>query len=101
MSCSPLSSASDDVLARVAKDDSTCFEGRRLQELEPQLVRTGFEKRIALSQNDRGHAEPVFVEQAAPGERRGKVGATEDEQVLARLLLQSGDLLLGTVFHQP
>ena len=34
-------------------------------------------------------------------ERGGKIGAAKDEQVLAGLLLQFGDFLLGILFHQP
>ena len=34
-------------------------------------------------------------------ERRREIGAAEDEQVLAGLLLQSRDFLLGVLFDQP
>src|SRR4030066_170824 len=50
---------------------------------------------------DGGGAEPVFINQAMLRERRREIGAAEDEQVLAGLLLQSRDFLLGVLFDQP
>ena len=78
--------------APVAQVDDARAERPRLGQLEVDPLLQRREEPRAAAEHDRADEEPVLVDQAQLGEGRGQAGAA-DRQVLARLLLQLGDLL--------
>src|SRR5205809_4768132 len=89
------------LLPLVVEDDAARFQRLRFGELEFQLLRAFLEQGISAAEDDWSHAKAVFVDQASPCQRCGEIGAAEDEQVLAELPFQLGDLLLCVTFHEP
>src|SRR5213592_170 len=89
------------LLALVVEDDAARFQRLRFGELEFQPLRAFLEQGISAAEDEWGHAKAVFVDQASPCQRCGEIGAAEDEQVLAELPFQLGDLLLCVTFHEP
>src|SRR5205809_6815281 len=89
------------LLPLVVEDDAARFQRLRFGELEFQPLRAFLEQGISAAEDDWSHAKAVFVDQASPCQRCGEIGAAEDEQVLAELPFQLGDLLLCVTFHEP
>ena len=69
--------------------------GGAADQLEPQWLGQPVQQRQAIAEGDRLDVDPVLIDQAVGGERAREAGAAEDDDVLARLALELGDLLLS------
>src|SRR5439155_13937422 len=80
----------------VAKVDDARAKRHCLDELQVDPLVQGRKVRRAPAQDDRADEEPVLVDETELHEGRGQASAA-DSQVLARLFLQTGDLLDSAV----
>src|SRR3989442_6108961 len=85
----------------VPEDNATGLQRPRFQKRHLDPVRAGLEQGIPTAQDEGSQGQINFIKQPTGQERRGEVRAPKDEEVLAGLLLQFGDLVLGFLFHEP
>src|SRR5882672_5174675 len=72
----------------VMGDHHARLQSARVDELQLEARVAVLEQWYPLAEEDRVHADPILVDQAVPLQRGGEVGAAEDVDVLAGLLLQ-------------
>src|SRR6266545_351682 len=85
----------DPVRWPVRENGDSGLEGPAVGELQVRDVRRVAEETLATSKHHGKHHEAILVDHVMLDERVEKVGAAEEQDVTARLLLQLGDLLGG------
>ena len=87
----------DDSLGRivsgwlVGEDDQAAGGRFAVQKLQPRGWATLSEQPFAAAENDRMHPKLVLIHEVVLQERLGELGTADDEDTLARLLLELGD----------
>src|SRR5918998_4293551 len=93
----PLASAVGGLVGQV---DDARRQGLGLHELQRRTLLAVLEELLAATHDDGVNHEVQLVEQAVVEQRADKPAAAGDRDVLARLLLELGDLLLDVLAQQ-
>lgn len=78
----------------VGLGDGPVGPGGAADQLESQWLVQAAQQRQAVAEGHRLDVDPVLIDQAVGGERVGEARSAEDDDVLARLTFELGDLLL-------
>src|SRR5215217_8074631 len=77
----------------VGEIENACAEGLRVEELQRLLIAPFLKQTLSTPHHDRMNHEPKFVEEVLFEQRPDQSRAAGYRDVLARLLLEPGDLL--------
>src|SRR5215217_3145417 len=88
------------VRRRVGEVEDARAEGLRVHELQRFLIASVLKQALPAAQDDRVDHEPELIEEVFAQQRPDEGAAAHDRDVLARLLLELGDLLRDVVLDQ-